>query len=62
MSDLDPHVPETDSLVIVGTNNPYERYIRAATPLTFPEQMQDGEEEELEGELGNQASFQLECA
>lgn len=32
MSDLDPHKPIVDALEVVGTNNPYSRYIRAATP------------------------------
>ncbi|XP_067933605.1 MYCBP-associated protein-like [Watersipora subatra] len=34
MQDLDPHKPASDGLEIIGTNNPYERYIRAATPAS----------------------------
>ena len=34
MQDLDPHKPDCDGLEVVGTNNPYTRYIRAATPIS----------------------------
>ena len=34
MNDLDPHLPDADALEIVGTNNPYQRYISAATPIS----------------------------
>lgn len=38
MNDLDPHLPDADVLEIIGTNNPYQRYIAAATPISEREE------------------------
>lgn len=49
MMDLDPHIPDLTNLQVVGTSNPYERYIRAATPCSVHSEgrvIQSAEEEE----------------
>lgn len=32
MQDLDPHKPDMETLEVIGTNNPHQRYMRATTP------------------------------
>jgi len=47
MHDLDPHPPFTSGLEVIGTNNPYSRYIAAATPFSDrPESVSDKENAE----------------